>query len=392
MQIRWWSSFHPNEDRTATVANMRKKIAISFLIGVVLSAGALYIAFRRVPIAELGKYLAAINYLWTMPALVLVILTLMMRAYRWRYLLAPGHQITVRGAFSPMMIGFMINCVLPGRLGEIARPMALKQTKGIPFGTGFATVAAERLFDLILAAALFLIMINIVEIDPKITISFGDYQMNKLLLESLFGKTVFITFILFCGLVLVSVGRTRQAVINIVQALPRLLANMAPRLADIMSRYFSRPVSGLLETVASGLGLLRSPQKMLICLLLTVAVWGLQLLSFVVLAWGFPEIDLTVFEMSAMMVIVLFFIALPSVPGWWGVWEAGGIFALALFGVPRLEAAGFTLISHALQVLPVILIGIGCAMISSINIWQVARTDVETGSPGVTAVSKRIAE
>ena len=371
---------------------MRKKIAISFLIGAVLSAVALYIAFRRVPIAELGKYLAAINYLWTMPTLVLVVLTLILRAYRWRFLLAPGHRITVRGAFNPMMIGFMINCVLPGRLGEIARPMALKRTRGVPFGTGFATVAAERLFDLILAAALFLIMINIVEIDPKVTISFGDYQLNKLLLESLFGKTIFIAFFLFFGLVLVSVRRTRQAIISVVQAIPRLLTSVAPRLSDIMSRYFSQPVSGLLETLASGLELLRSPQKMLICLFLTSVVWGVQLLSFVVLAWGFPEIDLTVFEMGAMMVIILFFIALPSVPGWWGIWEAGGVFALGLFGVPRIEAAGFTLISHALQVIPVILIGIGCAMISSINIWQVTRTDEEAGSSAAAAVSKGIAE
>jgi hypothetical protein len=81
--------------------------------------------------------------------------------------------------------------------------------------------------------------------------------------------------------------------------------------------------------------------------------------------------------MGAMMIIILFFIALPSVPGWWGIWEAGGVFAMGLFGVPRLEAAGFTLVSHAMQVFPVILIGIGCAMTSSIGILQVTRTAVE---------------
>ena len=371
---------------------MRKKIAISFLIGAILSAGALYIAFRRVPIAELGKYLAAINYLWTIPALGLVVLTLFLRAYRWRFILAPRHRITTTSAFNPMMIGFMINCVLPGRLGEIARPMALKQLSGISFGTGFATVVAERFFDLILMAALFLVMINLVDIDPDVAISFGSYQLNKLLLESLFGKTVFIAFILLCGIMLVSIRRTRQAIITVLQLLPRFFAGRAPRFSDLISRYFSQPVSGLLETVAGGLDLLRSPRKMLICLLLTAGVWFVQLLSFVVLAWGFPEIDLTVLEMGAMMVVVLFFIALPSVPGWWGVWEAGGVFALSLFGVPRLEAAGFTLIGHALQVIPVILIGISCAMVSSIGIWQVTRIDETADTQTNAAVSERIAE
>jgi hypothetical protein len=78
-----------------------------------------------------------------------------------------------------------------------------------------------------------------------------------------------------------------------------------------------------------------------------------------------------------MMIIILFFIALPSVPGWWGIWEAGGVFAMGLFGVPRLEAAGFTLVSHAMQIFPVILIGIGCAFISGIGVLQVTRTAVD---------------
>jgi hypothetical protein len=50
---------------------------------------------------------------------------------------------------------------------------------------------------------------------------------------------------------------------------------------------------------------------------------------------------------------------------------------MGLFGVPRLEAAGFTLVSHAVQVLPVVLIGIGCALISSIGILQVTRKAVD---------------
>ena len=48
------------------------------------------------------------------------------------------------------MIGFMINSVLPGRVGEVARPVILKKQEDIPFSTGLATVAAERVFDVII--------------------------------------------------------------------------------------------------------------------------------------------------------------------------------------------------------------------------------------------------
>lgn len=355
---------------------MKKKIAISFLLGLILSVGALYLAFRYVPLDELSDYLVSIDYRWAIPSLGLVVLTQILRAFRWRFILAPGNRITVAQAFNPMMIGFMINCVLPGRLGELARPMALKQTSGISFGTGLATVAAERFFDLFLAAALFLIVMNIVQIDPDASIAFGDYRLSRDLLQNLFNKTMAIGFVLLCGLVMVSVKPARQILVAFISAPPRLMAGIAPRLSEMTATYFSRPLAGLLETVSRGLELLRSPKKMMVCLLLTAMVWGVQLLSIVVLAWGFPNIDLTVLEMGAMMVIILFFIALPSVPGWWGIWEAGGVFAMGLFGVPRLEAAGFTLVSHAVQVLPVILIGIGCALISSIGILQVTRTAV----------------
>jgi hypothetical protein len=90
------------------------------------------------------------------------------------------------------------------------------------------------------------------------------------------------------------------------------------------------------------------------------------------MALGCPGIGLSFIELSAVMVIVCFFIALPSVPGFWGVWEAGGVFALALFGVSSRDAAGFTLANHAIQVFPVIFIGLISAVVTGINIWQVS--------------------
>jgi hypothetical protein len=54
------------------------------------------------------------------------------------------------------------------------------------------------------------------------------------------------------------------------------------------------------------------------------------------------------------------------------LWEAAGVFALSLFGVSAREAAGFTLANHALQVFPVILLGLISAMAISVNIRQMS--------------------
>ena len=85
---------------------------------------------------------------------------------------------------------------------------------------------------------------------------------------------------------------------------------------------------------------------------------------------GCPGVSLSLIEMTAIMVIICMFIALPSVPGYWGLWEAGGMFAMMLFGVSPREAAGFTLANHALQIFPVIVIGIISAVLTGVNIWR----------------------
>ena len=99
-------------------------------------------------------------------------------------------------------------------------------------------------------------------------------------------------------------------------------------------------------------------------------IWGLQGFSFFLVSLGCPGIDLNLAEATAVLVIICFFIALPSVPGFWGLWEAGGVFALALFGVSSSEAAGYTLANHAIQMFPVILVGLGSAFVTGVDVWR----------------------
>ena len=115
-----------------------------------------------------------------------------------------------------------------------------------------------------------------------------------------------------------------------------------------------------------------------ICIGLSIAIWVLAALSYYIMALGCPGIEISFLEISATMIIICFVIALPSVPGFWGIWEAGGVFALTLFGVSAKEAAGFTLANHAVQIFPVIIIGLVSAMVTSINIWQVSYEDDNT--------------
>ncbi|MBW2564609.1 MAG: flippase-like domain-containing protein, partial [Deltaproteobacteria bacterium] len=106
---------------------MNKKTAISFFTGITISLIALYFAFRNVPFADLTAYLGSINYLWVLPSTLLVLISFVLRAVRWQLILKKKQKIGFLSSYHPLIIGFMINCILPGRVGEVARPVILKK-------------------------------------------------------------------------------------------------------------------------------------------------------------------------------------------------------------------------------------------------------------------------
>ncbi len=358
-------------------------MTFSFIVGLVLSAAALYFAFRNVPINDLFKYLASINYLWILPALVLVMISFWLRAVRWRIILESSRKISVWRAYHPMMIGFMINCVLPGRLGEVARPIILQQKEQVPFTTGLATVAAERMFDICLLLVLFIVTVSAIQIRPDIDVAFGKYHLNRETLDTIFSGMLKLGAVLVAGIILITIGRVRQFFYRLIRYLPNLFFFAGESFKAVIQRNLCEPVIGILENIAQGFTLIKYPKKIILCSALSLLIWGLLAFSYYLFSIGSPGINLTFFELSVVMVIICFFISLPSIPGWWGLWEAAGVFALSLFGVSSKEAAGFTLANHALQVFPVIIAGLASAMILSVNIRKMSYQGRQYKQPAV---------
>ncbi len=351
---------------------MNKKLGISLLLGSAVSLTTLYFAFRNVPVQELLAYLASINYVWIIPTVAAILVAFGLRAARWRFILASHYRVGFWQAFHPLMIGFMINCVLPGRVGEVARPLVLSRKEAVPLSTGLATVAVERIFDLVILLMLFLAVSAFVRIDPDYSFTFGKYRLDYEVLISVFNGMLKLGALMVAGLLLVGLGPTRQLGNRLVLSAPRLLFFASASFRDRVREKICRPAVHVIENIAAGMALIKAPKRITMCLIYSLAVWFFTALSYYIFSIGCPDIRLTFSEITAVMVIICFVIALPSVPGYWGLWEAGGIFAMLLFGVPENQAAGFTLANHAVQILPVVLVGLVSAWISGVNIRQVA--------------------
>jgi hypothetical protein len=348
---------------------MSKKIIFSLLVGGLMSVATLYLAFRNVPLAELYAYLGSISYLWLMPSTFLVVLAFMLRAYRWRLILKSAKTIGFWQAYHPLMIGFMINCILPGRVGEIARPAIIKKEHAVPFSAGIATVAAERIFDMVVLIALLAAVFTTVTRQPNLDIDFAGWHLNSQVLQTAAWAMIRLAIVLLIALACLAFSVTRRWIVRTIEAFFDRIGRILPSLQSRADKA-ARLLIGMVEGFAMGLGLVAHPRRALACLGLTVLIWSLSALSYWVFSFGCPGIHLTYIEMSTVMVVVCFFIALPSAPGFWGLWEAGGVFALALFGVPAKDAAGFTLVNHAVQMFPVVLLGLLSALITSVNILQ----------------------
>ena len=180
--------------------------------------------------------------------------------------------------------------------------------------------------------------------------------------------------VLILGIVLVSVDRSRKWIHEVITWVTRRLAFGSPKVRGLIRSCGDLSIH-LTNNFAAGFALIKEPRRLIICFVLSVLVWGVGVGSYYLVGLGCPQVVLSYPQWFAVLVMICFFIALPSVPGYWGLWEAGGVFALRLFGVPPDAAAGATLLNHALQVLPIVLVGLVSALITSVNILKVSYHD-----------------
>ena len=354
---------------------MKKKILFSTALGVMLSFAGLYLALRNIPFSDLFAYFKSISYYWILPATLMVILSFVLRVCRWQLILSSSRDIRFREAYHPLLIGFMINCILPGRVGEIARPVILKQKSQVPFFTGMATVAAERFFDVVMLLCLFVWAASTVDFHSAAEISFGDYHLDKEVLDTLSHHMLSLSLLLIGGIIAVSVKPSRNFITTIILRSPRVLFFLNDTTQKKVRDKICSPLVKLMENMALGFSLVKFPKKIFLCILLSGLIWLCQAYSYYLVTKGCPGISLSLVDIFTVMVIICIFIALPSVPGFWGLWEAGGVFALGLFGIDSKEAVGFTLTNHVVQMLPVIIMGWISAIIISINIRQISYGD-----------------
>lgn len=314
------------------------KNAVRNTLGVVLSVALLAWALHNVQFGLVVEHLRESNPWYFALAVVLGTLIFPVRAWRWRIILDPvAYHLPFGPLWRGTAIGFGINNVTP-RVGEIARAYALtRETSRVSFSASFASLAVDRVFDALSILLLMLVAI----LDPA-------FPRHRLVAGQPIGSWL-TSFIVALALVMV----TLYLIVLFPGFMIRVYEALARRVAP---RYEARGREMLLS-FASGLGVLRHPGRFVHVLAWAIAHWLMNALAYWV---AFKAVGITAPFTAALLLqgLVGIGVALPSVPGFFGVFEAIGQQGLGIYGVDAARATSWAIGYHILTFIPITAIGI----------------------------------
>jgi uncharacterized protein (TIRG00374 family) len=299
-------------------------------IGIVFTLVSLYIAFRGIHLHQLLTVLGRANYWWGAPVLGATLLSIWLRALRWKLMLEPVKRVSTKNSFSATMIGFMANNIFPMRLGELVRAYALGRNSRVSKSSAFATIVVERAFDL-LAILLFL---------------------GVMLLKYSFARWVavsgYIALVACVGMfVVMALLRWKRA------ATMRVFNLLTARLPEGLEA----KVNGLMFRFLDGLEVLASGRHVLWITVLSLATWLAMAASYYLAGFAFGLV-LPIHASIVLVVVTALAVMLPSGPGFVGTFELGCKYGLMLFKVGESLALSYALFYHAVQFVPITVLGL----------------------------------
>ncbi len=250
-------------------------------------------------------------------------------ALRWRVLLTGVAGLRIRDTFAFIMIGYLANSVLPLRLGDLARASLIGRKKEAGISRALGSIAIERLMDVLMLVALTLGLMRVLAIPAPI-----QAGLTGMVTIGLIGLV---------GLMVVSLNRSH---------LPKLTL----WLARIMPHKLADRVLTLLGNFSSGADVLHRPAGFLAVVALSAGVWltaGLGTLAWVT-AFHLP---VPWYAGFFVLVMVNLGSAIPSSPGYIGVYHYLAMLALSLWTPDRSATLAYAIGTHALNMLANVTLG-----------------------------------
>jgi len=301
---------------------------ISIIVPIVLIV---LIAFnlRGLNIQQLIDTILAANPWLLLAAFVVYYIGFPLRGFRWQRLLRyAGTEIKLRDSTEIVFISWLVNCLVPAKLGDVYRAWLLKANYVVSLSRTFGTVFIERIFDLFAIAIL------------GLAAGFWSFRAGfRPEVQLVFGIGLVVLIILAIGLYSVrNFGRRF------------LVRAPLPRKEQILELY---------ERFEEGVFALK-PRQIPVIAIVTGLIWATEAmrLYFVIAALGFTEVHLGISGAFFVALAASLLTAIPFTPAGLGIVELGvlGIFTV-IYGIDQTDAAAIILVDRTISVFSIWVFG-----------------------------------
>ena len=308
---------------------MSGRLLKNLVLSTAVAAFFLYLAFRNVPVAELGAALERFDARWLVPAVVISFSLMVMRAWRWQLALRPLEHVGLGRLWVVCSVAYMAINLLPVRLGEVVRPWLLSRRSRVSMANVVGNLVVEKTMDSI--AIVFYILVGLLTAtDLPPWVRRGAWFPA-------------IAAALLAGVVVLLWWKGEPFV-------DRWVVHYLPE-------RFGGRLNRVTRAIIDGMRVLPDGRLLLSVFVVSIALWFLPILSSYVIIRAF---NFNVPFNAALIVFIFigFGTALPNAPGMIGTYQYACVLALGLFGVTQADALAFGLLLNALQLLSIIAQGL----------------------------------
>ena len=287
-----------------------------------------FVALNRESLSKVPALIAGADPFLVLVAFIVFYTGFPLRGLRWAMLLrGTGFRIEVKDSTEILYLSWLVNCLIPAKLGDVYRAYLLRINSDASLSRTFGTVFIERILDIFTIALL--------------GIAAGYWSFRDGLPPEI--QVVFAIAIAIVALLAVALFTLRNFGRRILVALP-----FPQRIVEFYDRFEQGVFGALNRRQLPTLGVVG------------IAIWMTEAmrLFFVVKAFGFPDVELGVSGAVFVALIGSLLTAVPLSPAGLGIVEAGIVGILTLvYGVSLPEATAIALLDRVISVFSVIVLG-----------------------------------
>lgn len=285
-------------------------------------------------------------------AVTCLVFSISAKVLRWRFLLPDESPVRMSRLYRILHISFLLNNVLPARLGDVARVAMTSRQPGVRLGHVISSLLTERVTDTVTLLTCFVAISPFLPIPDQYT---GWLHTAWYTLASIAGAAV-------------------------------LLAILRKHVRGVAARVHlpSTPATERLRAEAGSFG---DGFRQLAMRGRVIPIWGTSVVAWLgafAINWLLLRalsIDVPVTVAVLLTCTTNLAMLIPSSPGYIGVFHAAATLSLVPFDVDAARALSFAIIAHLVNVLPVSILGASFLLVGreSLNVdlkgWRKQKAD-----------------